>query len=222
PGKLVELISPIYSIQVSEPSPIDYPIENLLAPLLKLNSKPGAELSSANRLDLKRNPNRIQEEQLHNARKQAERQIPWFALLALSCALILLFIPKKKKAEPLPSFDPRQTALEKLQTLQQQHPDAETLYIELISTVREYLERVYHLKARTQTTEEFLKEMAQNPLFDEDTRQDLLAFMQTADEVKFGRYQPAEAELESAIAAAKRLFKAIQQSRNNGGESPLQ
>lgn len=207
PGELVELLSPIYTIQIEEPVPIAYPIESLMAPLLKLDLKPSPDLNSANRLALKNNPERIQEEERRNVRKQEERQIPWFALLALLCAVILLFIPRKKKEAPTPSAEPRQTALERLAEIQQQQSDADTLYTELTSTVRDYLENVYQVKARTQTTEEFLKAMAKHPLFDEETRKDLMDFMQMADEVKFGRYQPTESELEAAISATKKILK---------------
>lgn len=207
PGKLVELLSPIYPIQVDEPAPISYPIDSLLSPLLKLDLKPAPELNAANRLALKSNPERIRQEQQRNVRRQAERQIPWFALLALTCAVILLFIPRRKKEDAIPAAQPRQTALARLESIQQQRPDADTLYTQLTTTIREYLENAYQVKARTQTTEEFLNSMALHPFFDADTRQDLKNFMQTADEVKFGKYQPTESELASALAATRKLLK---------------
>lgn len=207
-GKLVELLSEIYPVQVLEASEPALPTRLLIAPLLTLSPQPSIEPSPANRLAML-NPDRVQEEQQRNVRKQEERHIPWLGLIALAGAFALLVTSKKKRAYPELEvhIDPRQAALKHLEVLQQQRPNAEEFYSALTMTVREYLERVYHVKAQTKTTEEFLREMAVHPLFDEETRRSLVSFLQIADEVKFGLYQPTDAEREAAIAAARKLFK---------------
>ncbi len=179
---------------------------HLAAPLLKLDPQPPIELSSENRLLIQQNLNH---EQQRNIAKQEERQIPWLGLVALSCVGALL-LTAKKKPQAVPktvAIEPRQAALQRLAAIQRDKPEAEQLYVALTSTVREYLEDAYHLKAQTQTTEEFLQELTRQPIFDKETKRAIVAFLEVADAVKFGRYKPTDAERDAAVDAAKTIFR---------------
>lgn len=85
---------------------------------------------------------------------------------------------------PLPPAEWARQALERLAAEESQYSDKD--YIVAVSDiVREYLERAFNLPAPERTTEEFLAEMADHPVFTPAMREEMSAFLQRADLVKF-------------------------------------
>lgn len=183
--------------------------EPIPAPLIRFTPDPPIELSSDNRRALKFNPDRIKQEEEYNRAIRSQRTLPWIGFVAVAAAMALLLSPKRKpKAAPQVALrDPRQEALASLNTLEQQQFDPDQLYTGLTSIVRAYLEGNLSIKATTLTTEEFLKQVADKHLLDDETHQALIAFLQVADSVKFAQYIPSEEERKTAFAAAKRIFE---------------
>jgi len=76
-------------------------------------------------------------------------------------------------------------------------------YIELTQVVRRYIERTHGIRAPSQTTEEFLRDAAAHPAFDETTLPPLRAFLESADLVKFAGQTATPIMAEQAVAAAR-------------------
>ncbi len=64
------------------------------------------------------------------------------------------------------------------------------LHVELSAVLRYFVENRFGLKAREQTTEEFIREIRYSPHFDREQQAILQQFLELADLVKFATYDP--------------------------------
>ncbi len=83
----------------------------------------------------------------------------------------------------------------------------EPFYVELSAIVRIYLEQRFDLHAPEQTTEEFIRTSSQSDALSLEHRQLTQSFLEQSDLVKFARFSPAAADMETALAAAERLVR---------------
>ena len=81
----------------------------------------------------------------------------------------------------------------------------EIFHTELSEILRDYLEDHLCLRAREQTTEEFISEIVEKNKFTDDQQQILKRFLQLADLVKFATFQP-DSELSVEALQKVRLF----------------
>ena len=84
--------------------------------------------------------------------------------------------------------------------------DVKRFYAELSGVVRRYLERRYRVHARQQTTEEFVRAVAEMEAFSPDQATLLEAFLTTADRVKFAGARPSAEEGERSLTQARVLL----------------
>lgn len=102
------------------------------------------------------------------------------------------------------SLPPEKRAKIEFERLQQQHlleqGQVRRYFYELTAVVRRYFERVYHLRATRQTTEEFLHQLHERLPFDVATWEPMQEFLKAADYVKFAGQQTP---IEVAQAATK-------------------
>lgn len=85
-------------------------------------------------------------------------------------------------------------------------PDAEAAdswFVELSSIVRAYLEGRYEIRAPELTTEEFLLVATARPELTDAHREQLEAFLERCDRVKFAGYRPDSEESIATLAAAR-------------------
>ncbi|MCZ7592481.1 MAG: hypothetical protein M5U15_10150 [Kiritimatiellae bacterium] len=61
------------------------------------------------------------------------------------------------------------------------------------------------MRASEQTTEEFIRAATTSRLLQLEHQQLVIAFLEQSDLVKFARHQPAQTDMEAALAAAERL-----------------
>jgi len=75
-------------------------------------------------------------------------------------------------------------------------------YVRLTGIVRQYVEDTTGIQAPEQTTEEFLRDMRSRAVFPLERSARLAEFLEAADLVKYAGQQPAEGQIELAIARA--------------------
>ncbi len=120
------------------------------------------------------------------------------------------FYRKHRKGEPLfhktvirPAHE---IALERLQALKttdlDQMEQYKTFFTELSNIVREYIENRYFVKALEETSTELLQSMQELEL-DAETLQKLQNVLQMSDLVKFAKFVPGKAEVESSLQDAE-------------------
>lgn len=80
-------------------------------------------------------------------------------------------------------------------------------FIELSGIVRHYIEDGFRLKAPEMTTEEFLVAARESARLAVEHKGLLREFLACCDLVKFARYAPAQAEIETVFASAKRFVE---------------
>lgn len=143
-----------------------------------------------------------------------ERSVSWMwlvLLIVISTSIIFvrwwLLRNTQSKAALQKSLDPRKKALESLEILQKEKlPEQkriEEFYVRLTQIERFYIEERFNVKAPEQTTQEFLREIAQNETFDAQKRSLLQNFLNVADLVKFARLEPNIDECHNAIKMAR-------------------
>ena len=76
-------------------------------------------------------------------------------------------------------------------------------YIELTAIVRRYIERTTGVRAPEQTTEEFLREISRRKTFEQDLRDRLQAFLESADLVKFAAHRPNADDVDESVRRAR-------------------
>lgn len=93
-----------------------------------------------------------------------------------------------------PSIDNYAEALSRLDTLEQKQLVEQSAFnafhTELSTILRDYLEKHLGLKAREQTTQEFVQDIVDRRRFTSSQRRELEAYLELADLVKFASFQP--------------------------------
>ena len=99
-------------------------------------------------------------------------------------------------------LSPKERALWELQELLARdlvgHQRVKDFYYELTGIVRVYIERAHAIRAREQTTEEFLQAVSRAPGFGP-----LCDFLEAADLVKYAAFKPTRPAIDNAIATAR-------------------
>ncbi|MDR3196503.1 MAG: hypothetical protein LBU34_01435 [Planctomycetaceae bacterium] len=142
----------------------------------------------------------------------------WIILAVIVVALISLFFLHRFFRKPAtvslkPDLTPQEIALQRLTLLiagRSYETDVKNFFIELTGIVRWYIEQQTNLRAPELTTEEFLHEITQQwehrsvlPL---ELRDRLQLFLESADMVKFARFQPPPDEIMLGIRRAEEFI----------------
>lgn len=136
-------------------------------------------------------------------------------LLFLSTSLFLLLRYRKNQQPEFnistPLIDYYADALNKLHALEQQDyiskAEFNVFHTELTSILRNYLEHHFGLRAKEQTTEEFIQEIVRTRTFSEEQRYELNRFLQLADLVKFATFQPGPQISEDALGNVRTFIQ---------------
>ena len=140
---------------------------------------------------------------------------PWAAAVAFGIAGVL-FLAVRRFSAHARRQSAYEIALTRLDALEARpRPDIEAMdafFVELSDLVRRYLEDRFALHAPELTTEEFLDIAARSPDLTRHHRDVLKAFLVSADQVKFARFVPAAADVETALSAVRGF---LQQTAND-------
>ena len=142
------------------------------------------------------------------------KKFPWEYVLEIICLGLLFLIARQQSQNP-EDYDEmqkrhrkiaQQRALESLNGLSSLDLSEEQKIDQLTFIVRRYIEEYYSLSATTETTEEFLRNMTENPIFDQQTQLALANFLQSADIVKFSDHTPTPEESALALKTARNFI----------------
>jgi F0F1-type ATP synthase membrane subunit a len=134
------------------------------------------------------------------------------AVLGLTAAIILIvwYRNQKKKSEPELKLSPQEIALKHIAELIEERLheiDVKQFFVELSGIVRWYIEQQTSIRAPELTTEEFLKEVAQNRrvrnAISDELANRLKLFLESADMVKFAKFKPTQEEILQGIKYAQ-------------------
>jgi Domain of unknown function (DUF4381) len=84
--------------------------------------------------------------------------------------------------------------------------NVKTFFVELTAVVRRFIERSTGVHAPEQTTEEFLREIADHSTFDSDEKQRLRVFLEAADLVKFAGQTPGQGDINDSLDRAREFI----------------
>jgi hypothetical protein len=140
-------------------------------------------------------------------------RIPWMLLTAVVvggvvAALILTKVFRKPRTDVSEPLSPRSEALRRLEVLKHSDlrlSDLREYYIHLTGIVRVFIEEMTGIRAPEQTTEEFLRHIEYEPdqNFSPAARRELASFLESADLVKFARFQPTPDEIDAGYRHAE-------------------
>lgn len=136
-----------------------------------------------------------------------------FSLLAVSLALIL-----RKRSNAQLRLSPRELARLELQQLVESNwskIDPKRYFVTLTGIVRRLIESTTGVHAPEQTTPEFLRTIANDPVFDPQVQQRLQEFLESADLVKFAGLQPSDEHIRQSLDHAERFIEADLGSRHD-------
>jgi len=133
------------------------------------------------------------------------------ALAGAGIAAAVRFI-RKRRAEkllrrpPRPAHEIAFAELEHLLKMDLIRKGKVKEYYQILSDiVRRYIEKRFSIKAKEQTTQEFLSEIAYSKTLDDDPKKIIGDFLVACDMVKFAKYGAAPHEAEEAYNLAKRF-----------------
>jgi len=205
------LISDIFTWSFRLPKNADIIPKSM--PLMQITPNIPLEITQQNRRDYIDNYDLQILEAKRNEETFARKAFPRIEAVLIFLVIIFLiaskYTPKTHKPELTQEEKEklsRSKALQRLQTLEQEH-SPEKFYVELTSAVRTFLEENYKLHASTQTTEEFLHETANNAQLSENIRETLSQFLIHADQVKFALHTPTDEEKQDSLHSATRIIK---------------
>lgn len=122
-----------------------------------------------------------------------------FVVLAIIAFIIYLL---KRPKEPVIPPTPQELAIKALKALKgeklSEKGEFKLYYTKLSNILRTFIEREFSLSAPERTTEEFLPEIENNPVFQSAQRKLLREFLQQSDLVKFAKFIPENDVAEQA------------------------
>lgn len=111
--------------------------------------------------------------------------------------------------KPAPPKLPHELALEELEAAKAGYStggDIKEYYVRISDAVRRYIETVFVLRAPEMTTQEFLDSLSKSPKLSGEYKDLLKIFMEACDLVKFAKYKPDRAGIESVFETAKNFI----------------
>lgn len=127
----------------------------------------------------------------------------WVLIALAILGLIFLFLKKTGLIQTTP---PWEKALARLDKVSATAPP-KTTYTKLSDILRDYVSDRYDLRARTKTTTEFLNTIKFSPDFPSDHLNELTAFANFSDEVKFADQIPEEGQADKSIQMLREFVR---------------
>ena len=134
------------------------------------------------------------------------------AVLAVSLVVLMVYAWWRRRhlvAPTAPQLSPQELAWLELEQIVERdlaRTDVKEYYVALTGVVRRYIERSTGVRAPEQTTEEFLREIADTDPFPQDEQTRLRSFLESADLVKFAGYQPRAEDIEASFRRAQEFI----------------
>lgn len=134
-------------------------------------------------------------------------------VLVIALFLLIRFLRKPATAASESHLTPQEIALQRLALLldsRLHEMDVKNFFVELTGIVRWYIEQQTNLRAPELTTEEFLHEITQQwehrSALPPELRDRLRLFLESADMVKFARFQPSHDETMLGVRRAEEFI----------------
>jgi len=144
----------------------------------------------------------------------ADTRFAWYWVVPIVIALvvtrILMWRADRQRSLRQPQLSPTELAwLEMEQIVARKLADSNVkeFYVELTGVVRRYIERTTGVHAPEQTTEEFLREIVDDPVFEDSDQQRLRDFLESADLVKFAAFRPGASDVEASFERAREFIR---------------
>ena len=156
---------------------------------------------------------------IHGLARWPDRFPRWLLAVLIATALVIAggwllrrYLARVRElAEQAPAIPAHEAALAALRELLTrgliENNQIESFYVAVSAIARRYLEARFQLHAPEQTTEEFLREVASARKLSPEHQRLVANFLEQCDLVKFARYQPAQADMRAAHAAAEKLVR---------------
>lgn len=132
------------------------------------------------------------------------------ALFALFVLTVIIYRRRRKAPLRLP-YAIALEELEAIRSLLSRTGNVKEYYIRISDCVRHYIERLFTLKAPEMTTEEFLGSLKDSTALTDGEKGLLKEFLVSCDLVKFAKYTPSKAEIESVLTTAKNFIEETKQ-----------
>lgn len=135
--------------------------------------------------------------------------VGFWTILAIVAALAYFLARRRKKApaiDPQLLIPPHRRARERLRGAEDLISDPYRFCSLVSDVVRVYLEERFNLHAPDRTTDEFLAELRDRSMLNEEHKALLEDFLTRCDLVKFAKHEPTEPELRALLDAALRLI----------------
>ena len=149
-----------------------------------------------------------------------------YIIAALTALIVIImiwsaFFKRKKSSAAKKAKSPYELAMERMKTLLESdlvHRDVKMFYVELTEIVREFIERTTLINAPELTTDEFLYKISQSKVFSDVERIRLKHFLESADMVKFAKYDPGEDGINTAVHNAEAFICIEMEEKQEGDE----
>lgn len=158
----------------------------------------------------------------------------WFVLGAviLAALAVLLMILRRRHREEIAEatrLTPREIALQRLADLVDRRlyeSDVKRFFVELSGIVRWYIEQQTTIRAPERTTEEFLHEITRKlknrALLSPQLQERLRLFLESADRVKFAKFQPSQEDIMLGVRRAEEFIVTLDQRAGDEDGTPSQ
>lgn len=138
------------------------------------------------------------------------RYVAWTLAICAAIGLLLaaFALANHRKPPAAPPLTPGEIAASELQELRAsgiEKSDAKEFYVQLTGIVRRYVEGTTGVRAPEQTTDEFLREIAQRRLFSSQEQTRFGDFLESADLVKYAAYAPSASDISESLDRAARF-----------------
>lgn len=126
-----------------------------------------------------------------------------FALWLIVKLLIKIFVKK------IPPKLPHEIAIEEIDAARKKFGvggEVKDYYVAMSDAIRRYIESVFDLRAPEMTTQEFLASLGDSSRLSAAYKDLLKGYMEACDLVKFAKYSPGAADIESIFQTAKKFI----------------
>lgn len=180
----VLLYAPVFKVEV-QTLPSFLPSEWLKSPLAPLTARMPLEVGDENQWMLDKIVPNLQSQVYF-------RSFPWIGILAffaLGTGLVTayMYLKKEKMVQKQERWYQMTAAISAKRALRKLQKDKTWTFDTALPILRNYIQETYHIRAPQLTTEEFLKNIRENPQFSGEKWEKLLKLLEHIDQWRFGK-----------------------------------